>query len=186
MTASPNDRHIRWIKWTRPASLVVAANVGYALVGMAAIAFEHEGPVRVVIAWLVGLSGAALARVAWTCARSGRLLPARVFAVGASGTCGAVLLVTAVKLIGGAWGGSGVITDAQFAEVHIGETKSAVHDALGEPLQHLAAGPDLQQWLGDAAGEDCDVYEKDPGLQGGMYAHVCYVDGKVTRIVPFV
>jgi hypothetical protein len=172
----------RW-SWFRSAAVIL--NVGYGLVGAVAILFEHEGPVRVGIAWVLGLIGAVFLRATWRSLRGEQPLVARFLAAGVTAVGGVVPLVFAAQLVVGAWGGNGVITDAKLAGVFVGETKTAVHESLGNPLQHLAAAPDLAQWLGDTRGADCDVYEKNPGLQGGLYAHVCYVDGKVSEIVPF-
>lgn len=163
---------------SRTAWAVLVAAAAFAVAGVAGLEFGHEGPVLVAIAWLIGFLGLVLTRAGWASARRRRRLAGRFPLPGVAEVCGALLLVAAIELISSSWGGDGVITDAEFAKVHIGETKAAVHRALGKPFQYEPTK--------DGPGEDCDVYEKDPGLQGGMYAHVCYVNDKVIRIVPFV
>jgi hypothetical protein len=159
--------------------------VGYGLLGAAAILFEPEARIRFGIAWLLGLIGIALLQTALRCARAEEPLVARILAAGTAAVCGALPLVFAIQIAAGSWT-TGLTTDAKLASVVVGETKAAVHEGLGDPLQHMpAAMPGLAPWPGSIQGEDCDVYEKDPGLQGGMYANVCYLDGKVVEILPF-
>lgn len=167
--------------------VLLIVNVGFTSIGVAGVEYEHEDPAPVFVACLSCFLSMVLIRLAWRSARGRHWREVfRSPSPGFTGVCGAALFIAAVELIKGSWGGNGVITDADLAQVYIGQTKTAVHEALGNPLQHIPASPSLQQWLKDGPGEDCDVYEKDPGFQGGLYAHVCYLNSKVTRVVPFL
>lgn len=155
---------------------MVMAILGWVAAGTAAVLWGHESPVLVAIAVLVGLLGVMVLRVAWNCAYSSNALVARVIAASAAGACGLLLLFVGVGLVVGS-GEKGLVTDTQLAGVFAGETKTEVHHALGKPARH---------WLStDVPGEDCDAYDTATGWQGDTGADVCYLSGKVDRVLPF-
>lgn len=70
---------------------------------------------------------------------------------------------------------AGVASAAQFAQIHVGDERSAVHDRLGRPLQY-----ELDWFFAPVRPPArCEYYAEDEDLPAPLNFQLCFLNGRV-------